>query len=454
MSFADSTGGGDAQRRVNQTSDGGRNSISTVSIWSEKINGKGEDGPPLILLSDDYSFGVIAVSDGVGGAGSRPVCIDGELASGARLAATKLLEIILTFFKGAWLQDSYNVNTTETLDNITDDKNTAQDRHSEKISNDADIHSASHELISRSTFTNVSANENKKRPHQTGKRQSTIQLTPYLPASVGNCSAYILNGAVCGSNMGRHIELLGKAIDDAFEKMNQGIAKTQSSSRLKTKIQRNLPSTLAGWIYRATPEREITAFWAGDSRCYLLHDDGLRQVSQDDAKGDFDAFEAIWADPPLTNYISEKIPNNIKQKRLLFNNPTLLICASDGAFNYQATPMEFEFIVLRSLMSSKNMQTWADDLADRLQASAGDDVSIVLHPLGFDSFDDMKALYKKRLDELNERFVKPLEMLKKKRVQLEKQLASLKAEEKERTQEAWSQYRVTYEQYLHEGNLV
>ncbi|EAR20365.1 hypothetical protein NB231_06820 [Nitrococcus mobilis Nb-231] len=254
--------------------------------------------------------------------------------------------------------------------------------------------------------------------------------------------------------MSRHIELLGKAIDGAFEKMNHGIAKTQSSSRLKTKIQRNLPSTLAGWVYRTTPEREITAFWAGDSRCYVLRNDGLHQVSQDDAKGDFDAFEAIWADPPLTNYISEKVPNNIKQKRLLCDYQTLLICASDGAFNYQPTPMEFEFVVLRSLMSSKNMQAWADDLAERLQASAGDDVSIVLHPLGFDSFDDLKALYKRRLDELKEQFIAPLEALKDKRAQLEKELASLKAEEKQKTKEAWDQYRVTYEQYLHEGNLI
>src|SRR5699024_11009332 len=122
-------------------------------------------------------------------------------------------------------------------------------------------------------------------------------------------------------------------------------------------------------------------------------------------------------------------------------------------FNYQPTPMDFEFAILKSLMPSENMQIWADVLAEYLQSSAGDDISIVLHPLGFDSFDDLKAFYKGRLDELNKRFVKPLETLQDKREQLERELASLKAETKEKTEEMWSQYRVTYEQYLYEGDL-
>lgn len=451
MSFVDSTGGDDTQREANTVSDGGRGSISTVSIWSEKINGKGEDGPPLILLSDDYSFGAIAVSDGLGGAGSREVNLDGEQASGAKLAAAKLLEVILAFFKGAWLQD--NVNIAEAVGNITDSKSATQTRYSERRHVDADVHLASHEHMGGPSFTRVSADEGKIRLPPGGKYQSTTQLKPCLPAKVGNCSAYFLSGAVCGPSIAQHIELLSKTIDNAFEKMNRNLAETQSASRLKSKIQRNLPSTLAGWVYRTTPEREITAFWAGDSRCYVLRDDGLCQVSCDEAKGDFDAFEAIWADPPLTNYISERIPNSIKRKHLICQYPTLLICATDGAFNYQPTPMHFEFVILNSLMSSENMQIWADNLAERLQASAGDDVSMVLHPLGFDSFDDLKAFYKRRLDELNARIVEPLKNLQDRKTQLEKELASLKATTKEKTKEAWNQYRIKYEQYLHQGDL-
>lgn len=425
MSFGDSNGGGDAPRRVNPTGDGRGGSLSTVSIWSEKINGKGEDGPPLILLSDDYSFGVIAVSDGLGGAGSRQVYLDDELASGARLAATKLLEVILAFFKGAWLQeDPY----------------------------EAGVQSASREDMGGPSLSKVSADKRKRRLPGPKNHQATEQLKPYLPAAVGNCSAYLLSGAVCQPRMAQYLELLSKRIDDAFEKMNRAVTEGQSASRLKTKMQRNLPSTLAGWVYRTAPEREITAFWAGDSRCYVLRHDGLRQISRDEAKGDFDAFEAIRADPPLTNYISERTPNSINCRHLLCDYQAVLICATDGAFNYQPTPMDFEFVILSSLMSSESMQAWAEELAERLQASAGDDISMVVHPLGFDNYEDLKAFYKRRLDELNAQFIDPLENLQDKQAQLEEELASVRAAAKEKTQQVWGQYRVTYEQYLHEGD--
>ncbi|MDN5848120.1 MAG: hypothetical protein L0H63_00580 [Nitrococcus sp.] len=404
------TGGGDGQRERHTVTDGGNNSISTLSIWSEKINGKGEDGPPLILLSDDYSFGVIAVSDGVGGAGSRQVHVGGRLASGAKIAATNLLEVLLVFFKGAWLQTPPDGNTTASL----------------------------------GVGTSPGA----------GKHQPSNQQKPYVVAKVGGCSAYLLNGAVCGPSMAHHIDVLSKTIDYAFEKMNREITEAQSPSRLKSKILRNLPSTLAGWVYRTEPEREITAFWAGDSRCYVLHADGLRQVSRDEAKGNYDSFEAIWADPPLTNYISEKTPNCIQRKSLLCDNPAILICASDGAFNYLPTPMDFEFVVLSALNSSETMQDWANKLAERLLAAAGDDVSIILHPVGFSSFENLKRNYKGRLEKLDGEFLGPIKALKDKEAQLERELASLKAVAKENTKEAWSRYRDTYDQYLHDGDLL
>ncbi|HET8700692.1 MAG TPA: hypothetical protein VFL97_03390 [Nitrococcus sp.] len=138
---------------------------------------------------------------------------------------------------------------------------------------------------------------------------------------------------------------------------------------------------------------------------------------------------------------------------LLWNDRVLLICASDGAFSYLPTPMDFEFVILNSLMSSESMQIWADELAERLKATAGDDISMLLQPLGFDSFDDITYFYKKRLDKLSEQFVEPLETLQEKQTQLEKELAALRAAAKEKTKEAWGQYGVTYEQYLHEGDL-
>ncbi|MDN5871295.1 MAG: hypothetical protein L0H73_11325 [Nitrococcus sp.] len=332
------------------------------------------------------------------------------------------------------------------------DEQAAQTRHEQKGPASDDAGPLPYKDISGSTITKPSAIDGKPSSPGVGTYQSSHQLTPYLVTKVGGCSAYLLNGAVCGPNIADHIDVLSKTIDYAFDKMNREITEAQATTRLKSKILRNLPSTLAGWVYRTEPEREILAFWAGDSRCYALDSNGLRQISRDEAKGNYDAFEAIWADPPLTNYISERTPNNIQRKHLLCDNPTILICASDGAFNYLPTPMNFERVVLSSLSSSETMRDWADNLAARLLAAAGDDISIILHPIGFSSFDDLKDHYRGRLEQLDGDFLGPIKALQDKQAQLERELAAIRAATKETTQEAWSRYRVTYDQYLSEGD--
>ncbi|MER6873070.1 serine/threonine protein phosphatase, partial [Amycolatopsis sp. NPDC000673] len=46
--------------------------LAAVAVWTERIAGKGEDADPLVLLHRPSRSGLLAVFDGVGGAGRAP----------------------------------------------------------------------------------------------------------------------------------------------------------------------------------------------------------------------------------------------------------------------------------------------------------------------------------------------------------------------------------------------
>jgi len=63
------------------------------TLWTEKIAEKGEDAPPTLLIDEEAGTGILAVYDGLGGAGSRPYQIGSKTFSGAYLASRLAMQV-------------------------------------------------------------------------------------------------------------------------------------------------------------------------------------------------------------------------------------------------------------------------------------------------------------------------------------------------------------------------
>ncbi|MCK2243809.1 MULTISPECIES: protein phosphatase 2C domain-containing protein [unclassified Crossiella] len=173
---------------------------------------------------------------------------------------------------------------------------------------------------------------------------------------------------------------------------------------------RDLPTTLAAIEYqtRAGDLLSWRAFWAGDSRCFLLTPaHGLQQLTTDDTAR-ADAFQALSEDPPMTNMVCVDRPFRVSAADCRAALPCVLLCATDGCFGQVGTPAEFEHILLASLAEADSTEEWARLLVSRLTEHAVDDTSLVLSAFGFAGYQHLRQALTPRHQRLIAEHVNPL----------------------------------------------
>ncbi len=282
-----------------------------LALWSEKIEGKGEDAFPASLVDEENGTGIIAVADGLGGAGSTPYQIGEKIFSGAYLASRLAIQIAEQTF----VEQNPNLeNFTETLEN----------------------------------------------------------------------------------NLKKSFQLKIAQLDD-------------KRSKLRTRLIKRLPTTIAGLVFRIQEGKiiaenvyRVEAFWAGDSRVYVLRKTGLQQISQDNLIEDLDAFENLLQDAPIANCISAEGDFQLCKQKIIFQEPIVLITATDGCFGYLPTPLHFEYYLLATLHHPRicTLELWQEALLWAFEAKAADDISLALVTLGYASFEELKFATLDRLIEL------------------------------------------------------
>ena len=184
-----------------------------------------------------------------------------------------------------------------------------------------------------------------------------------------------------------------------------------AGDRDDTEISRKsrLPTTAAAAL--CTPGRsgvEVLLLWAGDSRVYLLDSEGLAQLTEDDVGG-LDAMENLTANVRLTNAIRLGKDVTIHTARLTMGRPGLIFAASDGCFGYYSTPMEFEHLLLSTLLRSPNGESWEQELRKELGTVSKDDYTLCGASFGFGSFDAIKRQLARRSDTLYRTYIHGLE---------------------------------------------
>ena len=176
----------------------------------------------------------------------------------------------------------------------------------------------------------------------------------------------------------------------------------ETGSRIKGSLIRSFPTTLA-LVTFCIKENELISkhIWAGDSRTYILDQDGLGQISTDDNKGE-DAMDNLTRDGALTNVLSSDMNFTLHSRSVRILQPSIVISATDGCFGYVSSPMEFELLLLKSLVEASNVDSWQRILSKEISYVSGDDQSIAVSVFGFDDFNEMKNYFDKRYQTLTD----------------------------------------------------
>ncbi len=164
-----------------------------------------------------------------------------------------------------------------------------------------------------------------------------------------------------------------------------------------------LPTTLASCVYRdAGDSVEVVCFWAGDSRCYALCQDGLHQLMDDDARGYIDAMECLIQDAVMNNVICLDHDFHISWKAYRIPKPCFVFAASDGCFAYLDSPMRFESVFLPRTDAEFDLE---GSIKASLEAHENDDRTLAGHIFGVESEEEYRKAFCPRGDAVESEFI-------------------------------------------------
>lgn len=232
-----------------------------------------------------------------------------------------------------------------------------------------------------------------------------------------NCAEYDWNVSMLRQKIETNLQLCRSAAGD------------DSRNKIKGSMARSFPSTVALVTFYMSGDMLISKhIWAGDSRTYILDRNGLSQVSTDDINGQ-DAMSNLSSDGALTNVVAADANFSLHCENVVVRHPSIVVCATDGCFGYVSSPMEFESMLLSTLSKADNVMAWKAALKEEIASISGDDQTIAIAALGFETFDKMRHYYEKR--------AKAVRSL----------IEDSKFGDADGRQELWNQYNVHYYRY-------
>lgn len=207
--------------------------------------------------------------------------------------------------------------------------------------------------------------------------------------------------------------------------------------QIKGSMVRSLPSTVSAALIQKDRNGTylVCPMWAGDSRTYLLTKDGLAQLTVDDISVP-DPMENLYEDGILKNILCEGQTPQLHMTKVSLQEPFCVFSATDGCFGYFSTPMEFEGVLLETMLSSGSAAAWEAALCDRIGRVAGDDFTLCLAAYGFSSFRALQTAFSSRFKDIQNTYLKTL--------------LALPKEDRETRRKLWASYKPQYERYLKE----
>jgi len=136
----------------------------------------------------------------------------------------------------------------------------------------------------------------------------------------------------------------------------------------------------------------------------------------------------------MTNTINADRAPRVNQKVCRIPLPAIILTATDGCFAYYTTPMEFEGVLLSTLLSASCPNDWERSLSEQIGRVAGDDYTLVMAALGFQSFENLKQAFSQRYKFLCKNYLT--------------RLAALPLSDAATRRALWASYRPEYTKYI------
>ena len=197
----------------------------------------------------------------------------------------------------------------------------------------------------------------------------------------------------------------------------------ESFNKVKEAIDNDGGLMLGGDLFKAIPttvsivgiqidtdgKLHCEFLWAGDSRGYFLDNDGLCQITKDDLQTEEDAFTNLRSDGRMSNVVYADGDFYINERDVVLDQPVMIISSTDGAFGYYSTPMDFEYVILKTLFESNSADEWEQALTNAIIPITGDDFALCIATFGFINYKEMKKYYSKRYRYIVNAFINQIE---------------------------------------------
>lgn len=208
--------------------------------------------------------------------------------------------------------------------------------------------------------------------------------------------------------------------------------------RITGSMVRTLPTTAAVALIQQAGNGEllVSAIWAGDSRVFLLDSRGLAQLTIDDTSVP-DPMENLYEDGVLRNIFCSDRKVKVHCRTIRVRPPFVVVSATDGCFGYVSTPMEFEGILIHTLLNANTPQEWEAKLAERIGMSAGDDHTLCLASFGYNSFAAIRESLSERYAYILREYLNPV--------------SELPVDDRQSRYQLWERYQADYMRYLKDG---
>ena len=216
-------------------------------------------------------------------------------------------------------------------------------------------------------------------------------------------------------------------------------------SGLRGGIIRTLPTTLAIILAQKHGNgTQVTSYWCGDSRNYILTAKGLMQVSTDHLTKPQDPLENLRNDESLSNCVCQDKNFSIAEFDCgNYSEPLILLSATDGCFGYLRSPMHFEYILLKSLQDSQTIDEWQSRIEDELRPISGDDFSLGLIMID-KNFDYWRKTLANRLTELEKKYIHPIKRMEERIENAQKEVDEAKKAQYDGIDTLWSDYKQSF----------